>query len=172
MTFSPDALRRDLARFAEQETTLRLPIWNEAIAWQIGCRLRERALERGQSITIEARLARETVFLHAMPGTAPTNADWARRKRNAVEQLGRSSYAIGHSLTLDGATLETRQGLSVRDHVAAGGAFPIRLAAGGAFVGVITVSGLPQRDDHALVVEVLAEHLGLDAAPLALDAHA
>lgn len=169
MTLDRPALQRDLDRFAAQEAQLRLPIWNEAIAWQLGCRLRERVLERGQSITIEARLAGQTVFLHAMPGTTPTNADWARRKRNAVEQLGRSSYAIGHALALDGATLESRQGLSVRDHVAAGGAFPIRLADGGAFVGVITVSGLPQREDHALVVAVLAEHLGLDLAPLALD---
>jgi len=36
-------------------------------------------------------------------------------------------------------------------------------------VGAITVSGLPQRDDHALIVAVLAERLGLPLAELALD---
>jgi uncharacterized protein (UPF0303 family) len=35
-----------------------------------------------------------------------------------------------------------------------GGAFPVRLEAAGV-VGVVTVSGLPQADDHALVVEAI-----------------
>ncbi|MDP4302263.1 heme-degrading domain-containing protein [Leptothrix discophora] len=169
MNPDPELLRRDLARIAEQEARLRLPTWNEAIAWQLGCCLRERAAARGVAITIEARLARETVFLCAMPGTAPTNADWARRKRNAVETLQRSSYAIGLQLALEGvADLEVKLGLPLRDHANAGGCFPIRLADGGACVGTLTVSGLPQRDDHDLVVEVLAEHLGIALETVAL----
>jgi uncharacterized protein (UPF0303 family) len=170
-TPDPQTLQRDLDRLLEQERVLRLPAYDEDIAWRLGGTLRERARARGWAVTIELRLARETVFLSAMPGTAPTNADWARRKRNAVELLQRSSYAIGLQLALDGGSLESRMGLALRDHASHGGAFPIRLTAaqGGACVGVVTVSGLPQRTDHALVVEVLAEHLGLDAATVALD---
>lgn len=167
-TPDPQNLQRDLDCLLEQERVLRLPVYDEDVAWQLGATLRERARARGWAVTIELRLARETVFLSAMPGTAPTNADWARRKRNAVEQLQRSSYAIGLQLALDGGSLESRMGLALRDHASAGGAFPLRLT-NGACVGVATVSGLPQRTDHALVVEVLAEHLGLDAATVALD---
>jgi uncharacterized protein (UPF0303 family) len=170
MSHDPDTLRRDLACIAAQEARLRLPTWGEALAWQLGCRLRELASARGLAITIEARLARETVFLSAMPGTAPTNADWARRKRNTVETLQRSSYAVGLQMALEGTTLEARTGLPPRDHTSAGGCFPIRLAEGGACVGTLTVSGLPQREDHNLVVEVLAEHLGLGLDGLALAA--
>jgi uncharacterized protein (UPF0303 family) len=169
MSPDPEQLRRDLERITEQEARLRLPSWSEAIAWQLGSRLRELALARGLSITIEARLARETVFLCAMPGTAPTNADWARRKRNTVETLQRSSYAVWLQLALDGGqSLEAKLGLPARDHAAAGGCVPIRLADGGACVGTLTVSGLPQRADHQLVVEVLAEHLGIALPEVAL----
>ncbi len=169
MSPDPEQLRRDLDRISEQEVRLRLPTWGEAVAWQLGSRLRELALARGLAITIEARLARETVFLCAMPGTAPTNADWARRKRNTVETLQRSSYAVWLQLALDGGqSLEAKLGLPARDHAAAGGCVPIRLADGGACVGTLTVSGLPQRADHQLVVEVLAEHLGIDLPEVAL----
>jgi uncharacterized protein (UPF0303 family) len=46
-------------------------------------------------VLIEIRIAGRTVFCYAMPGTAPTNADWARRKRNTVELLHGSSYGVG-----------------------------------------------------------------------------
>jgi uncharacterized protein (UPF0303 family) len=41
--------------------------------------------------------------------------------------------------------------------------------AGTGCVGTITVSGLPQRDDHMLVVWVLQHYLHLAAEDLALD---
>ena len=35
-------------------------------------------------------------------------------------------------------------------------------------IGAITVSGVPQREDHGFVVEMICAHLGQDYAPLAL----
>ena len=54
------------------------------------------------------------------------------------------------------------------EFAAHGGAFPIHVAGVG-IIGSVTVSGAPSRDDHAFVVEALAQHLGLDPAPLRLD---
>ena len=67
-------------------------------------------------------------------------------------------------------TLEARTGAPLADFVTAGGCFPIRLRGSAAVLGSITVSGLPERQDHELVVAVLAEHLGHRARSVALDA--
>ena len=40
---------------------------------------------------------------------------------------------------------------------------------GSGIVGSIAVSGLPEREDHGVIVEVLAEVLGKDINGLALD---
>ena len=146
----------DLARLAEQERQLRLPAFDQAAAWDLGTRLRSAAQARGAAVAIEVRLLRETVFFCAMPGTTPENADWVRRKRNTVELLQRSSYAVGLSLKQEGLTLEQKMGLPVRDYASHGGSFPIRVDGVGC-VGAVTVSGLPQREDHELVAAVLAD---------------
>lgn len=164
MTTTLDA---DLRRLAEQEQRLVLPQFDADTAWQIGERLRALARERGVAVTIEIRHGRDTVFLHAMPGTSPANADWARRKRNSVELLQQSSYRIGRALEKEGSTLEAKMGLPLRDHASHGGAVPVRVRGVGC-VGVVTVSGLPQRDDHNLVIEVLAPLAGVDLAEVAL----
>ncbi|WP_198937975.1 heme-binding protein, partial [Pelomonas sp. KK5] len=70
-----DALDQDIARIAEQERRLRFERFSADTAWELGSRLREAARARGVAVTIEIRLARETVFFHAMPGTAAANAD-------------------------------------------------------------------------------------------------
>ncbi len=165
------ALRRDIDRMAEQERRLRLAHFDESVAWTLGEALKRRAEACGAAVTIEVRLARETVFFHAMAGTTPANADWARRKRNAVELLQQSSYALGQALALEGSSLEAKMGLPTRDYGCHGGSFPLRLvaSAGGACVGVVTVSGLPQREDHAMVVAELAALCGVDVTDLALD---
>ena len=161
-------LKEEIARIAEQERRLHLPRYDEAVAWTLATRLKDGAQARQLPLTIELRLARETVFFHAMPGTTPANADWARRKRNTVELMQRSSYGVGRWLDLDGSSLEAKMGLPPRDYASHGGSFPLRLA-GGACVGVVTVSGAPQRQDHAMVVEVLAEWCGVPLAQVALD---
>ena len=157
----------DIERIAEQERRLRFAAFDEGVAWDLGSRLRSLASERGVAVAIEVRLARETVFFCAMPGTAATNADWARRKRNTAELMSRSSYGVGRSLERDGSSLEARMGLPTRDYASHGGSVPL-FSTGGACIGTATVSGLPQRDDHALVVEALAALCGVPLAEIAL----
>lgn len=154
----------DLKRIAAQERALRFARFDAASAWELGCRLRGAAEARDAALAIEVRLAGQTQFFCAMPGATPLNADWARRKRNLVELTHRSSYALGLQLAAAGQTPEGKLGLPTRDYAAHGGAFP--LFVGDACVGVVAVSGLPQRDDHGLVVEALAAMLGLTVEPL------
>ena len=53
------------------------------------------------------------------------------------------------------------------DYATDGGSFPLNVEGAGV-VGSVTVSGLPQRDDHNLVVEALSV-LGKDFAALRLE---
>jgi uncharacterized protein (UPF0303 family) len=69
----------------------------------------------------------------------------------------------------DGQTTLERMGLQLRDYAVAGGAFSLCADAIGC-VGAVVVSGLPQREDHELVVEALAAICGVPCAEVRLDA--
>ncbi len=159
---------QDLERMGLQEARLRFLRFDALTAWDLGRRLKAAAEARGVAVAIEIRIARETVFFYAMPGTAPANADWVRRKRNTVELTQRSSYAIGNMPLRDGETTLQRMGLPGRDYAVAGGAFPLFVEGVGC-IGTVAVSGLPQRDDHALVVDVLGEMCGVSMDGMRLD---
>jgi uncharacterized protein (UPF0303 family) len=158
---------QDILRIATQEQLLQFDHFDPSTAWELGTRLKALCEARGDALTLEVRLGKETVFFYAMPGTTPSNADWARRKRNTVELLHTSSYSTGLALKKEGATLEETMGLPARDYAHHGGSFPIRVRGVGC-VGVVTVSGVPQRQDHAIVVEALAGLCGVSLADVAL----
>ena len=160
-------IEKDIAVIANQEVRLRFKAFDEDTAWALGSRLRANIKARGDAVVIEIRLARETVFFYAMPGTASANADWARRKRNTVELLNRSSYATGLALQRDQSSLEAKMGLPMRDYAVHGGSFPIAVEGVGC-IGTVTVSGLSQREDHAMVVQALAELCGVPIQDIAL----
>lgn len=162
------SLDQDIERVTLQEKRLQFDSFDPRIAWEIGSRLKAAAEQRGVSVAIDISLQGFPLFSYAMPGTTPGNADWIRRKRNVVSLMHRSSYAIGLSLERDKTTLEAKMGLPARDYAPHGGCFPIMLRNTGC-VGAITVSGLPQRKDHELVVVVLADYLCIPLDELALD---
>ena len=99
----------DLDRLALQEQRLQFPSFDADTAWALGSALRTLAEAQGAPITVEVRLGGETVFFHAMAGAPPANADWARRKRNTVELMHRSSYRVGRELARDGQSTQARR---------------------------------------------------------------
>jgi uncharacterized protein (UPF0303 family) len=161
-------LERDILRLAEQEERLRFERFDREAAWELGCRIRALCQSRGVSLAIEVRLARQSIFWCSMSGTSGVNEDWVRRKRNTVELFERSSYAVGRELERDAETLEAKMGLSIREYASFGGGFPI-IVAGIGCVGSVTVSGAPQREDHALVIEALAVMCGVPLPDVVLD---
>ncbi len=156
----------DLVILDQQEELLRFPSFDANTAWRLGGLMRSRLLEQQAGGTIEIELAGQVLFACATPGATPGQADWIRRKRNTVHRFARSSYAVGRVLERDGQTLESRHGLSLADYAAHGGGFPLWLIGTGA-VGSIIVSGLPQRDDHILVVSAIAHLLEVNPPQLA-----
>lgn len=160
-------LNEDLEKIAAQERELRLPRLDAQVAWDLGSRIRTMAVERGLTLVVDVRRFGQPLFYTALDGTTPDNAEWVRRKSNVVARFHRSSYSVGITLKVKATTLIERYGLPVADYAADGGSFPISLESGG-IVGSVTVSGLPQRDDHNLVVEALCAMLGQDFAALRL----
>jgi uncharacterized protein (UPF0303 family) len=160
--------KTDLARILHQEERLRFASFNAQTAWEIGCFMRGRAVALEAPMAFEIYLGDHLLFACALPGTTPSNADWIRRKRNTVLRFHRSSYAMGLQLEADKSSLEEKLGLPLRDYSTHGGCFPLLLAGTGC-IGTITASGLPQRQDHALVVEAIAAQLGIPLDEVALD---
>jgi uncharacterized protein (UPF0303 family) len=156
----------DLARIALQERELVFPQLDEDVAWTVGARLRAFAAERGLAVVIDIRRPAQQLFYAALPGTTPDNPEWVRRKSNVVFRFHRSSYAVGLDLEQKHSSLEDR-GLPAADFASHGGSFPIRVHNAG-LVGAVTVSGLPMRADHELVVEALCAELNQDYESLRL----
>jgi uncharacterized protein (UPF0303 family) len=160
----------DLDRIAIQESTLILPAFTPDIAWQLGTLLRDLAIARKYSIVVDVRRfgsPHQQLFYTALEGTTPDNARWVQRKVNTVARMHRSSYRVGLTLALENISFTDRFGLPDADYAAHGGCFPLRVAAAGV-VGAVTVSGLPQREDHNLVVEALCLLTGHDHDALKL----
>jgi uncharacterized protein (UPF0303 family) len=157
----------DLERIALQERELVLPRLDAQIAWDLGTRLRAIAHERGLAVVIDVRRFGQPLFYAAMEGTTPDNPEWVRRKSNVVARFHCSSYAIGIKEKIKGQSLVESQGLALADYATHGGSFPLAVAAAGV-VGSVTVSGLPMRADHELVVETLCAILGRDYTDLKL----
>lgn len=160
-------LTEDLERIALQERELVLPKLDAQVAWELGSHLRELAAERNLAVVIDVRRFGQPLFYAAMEGTTPDNPEWVRRKSNVVARFHRSSYAVGLHEKQKNQTLFESQGLSIADYATHGGSFPLRVAGAGV-VGSVTVSGLPMRADHELVVEALCAVLGRPYGELSL----
>ena len=120
----------------------------------LGLALLEAARSRRVSITVDVRRGEQQVFHAAMPGTTADNDAWVERKVRVVRHFEQSSYRVGCMLRSMGGTMKSSFMLDPMLYSAHGGAFPIRVKGAG-LVGVVTVSGLPEREDHELVVEGL-----------------
>ncbi len=160
-------LNRDLEKIELQETELIWPKFDFEIAWQIGAQLRDLGIARRSPIVIDVRYFGQPLFYSALPGSVPDNSEWIRRKSNTVARFHRSSYRVGLTLKQAETTLFDRYALASTDFSSHGGAFPVHVKDVGV-IGSIAVSGLPQRDDHELVVEALCVALNHDYTSLAL----
>jgi uncharacterized protein (UPF0303 family) len=164
------SLQDDLAALIRQEATLVLPEFSPEVAWRLGTTLRDLALSRKQSIVIDVRrfgAPHQQLFYCALDGTTPDNQRWVARKIAVVARFHKCSYHVGRLLEQSGLSFSARYNLPEEDYAAHGGCFPLRTASAG-IVGAVTVSGLPQREDHNLVVEALCQLTGHDNSTLCL----
>jgi uncharacterized protein (UPF0303 family) len=143
----------DIAELEAEASRLILPRFDEAVALDLGLRLLDMARARKLPVVIDIRDAVRTYFHAALPGSAPLNDLWARRKSATALVFQESSLLVGRRHAAKGETL-AKHGLDSATHADHGGAIPLRLA-GGVVAAVATVSGLPQVEDHRLVAEAI-----------------
>ncbi|CAM5330519.1 hypothetical protein SGLAM104S_10415 [Streptomyces glaucescens] len=127
-------------------------------AWELGSLLVRLARERQAPVAIDIHRAGQQLFHAALPGSTPDNDAWIARKRRVVERYGSASYLVGARFRAKGTTFEESSRLDPDLYAAHGGSFPVHVEDVGV-IGAVTVSGLPQLQDHRLVVEALEEFL-------------
>ncbi len=146
-----------IAVLVEHEQRLQFHRFDNADAWRLGRLMTETAIERELPLAIDIRRNGHQLFHAALPGTAADNDAWIERKIRVVNRFEAASFLVGRRLERNGQTL-AELGLDEAEYAAHGGSFPIRIAGVGV-VGTVTVSGLPQAEDHRFVVELIGTFL-------------
>jgi len=147
-----------LEQLIQEELELQFSRFNEETAWQIGNQLVKRAINESLSVTIDITRCEHQLFHASLPGTSADNDEWIKRKVRLVYRFGHSSFYMGQLLKSKGKSIEEAYLVSESDYAPHGGCFPV-IVKGTGLVGTITVSGLPQEEDHKLVVRSIREFL-------------
>jgi uncharacterized protein (UPF0303 family) len=155
---SDDPTGLTLDELAAQEADLRFDRFDYDDAWRLGSMLVETARARALPIAIDITRGGQQLFHAALAGSTPDNDAWIQRKIRSVLRFGRSSMYLSLQRSLDGRSLAEVSFVDPHEFAAAGGCFPIHVKGCG-IVGTVTVSGLPQVDDHRLVVETIRAFL-------------
>jgi uncharacterized protein (UPF0303 family) len=161
------SLAGDIACLKRQEEALQFKAFDEQAAWKLGTQMRDKASAKKLPLVMDIRIGIRPLFYFAMPGTTPENPDWVRRKVNTVYRFEASSYRTALEYKSKGNPFDAARGIDLMQYAPAGGGFPIRIIGTGV-VGAVTVSGVPQREDHNFVAENIAEYLGVSYLEIAL----
>ena len=147
----------DVADLEAEFSRFRFTAMDHEAAVALGEDLVRRSRAKGWPMAVSVKLGDHEVFHVALPGATPINDNWIRRKRNLIELTGEPTFLVGQRLAAEGKTLDDLN-LDEVDFAPAGGGYP--LIVNDVVVGSVIVSGVPQQDDHALVVEALTALAG------------
>ena len=148
-----------LAELAAEEEELQFPGFDNDDAWDLGSALVAAARRDGAPVAVDISRHGHQLFHASLPGTSPDNDSWIQRKTRVVQRFGHSSLYVRQASIERGTTFEAEFGLDPARYAAHGGAFPVVVRSVGP-VGAVVVSGLPQLEDHRLVVAAIRAHLG------------
>jgi uncharacterized protein (UPF0303 family) len=147
-----------LAELAAEEQEIQFSSFTNDDAWELGSALVATGRAAGAPIAIEISRNQQRLFHVALAGATPDNASWIERKTRVVHRFGHSSLYVGQASRERGSTFEAEFGLDPQRYAAHGGAFPVIVRNVGP-IGAVVVSGLPQIEDHRMVVAALRQHL-------------
>ncbi|WP_435259256.1 heme-degrading domain-containing protein [Thioclava sp. FR2] len=143
----------DSASLMAEAAELVFPRFDETTAYLLGTAVVEMAIDAGLPVVADIRNANRMFFHAALPGSAALNDKWVQRKSATCLLFQEASLLVGTRNREKGESL-AKHGLSGEDYADHGGAVPISVAGVG-MVACLTVSGLPQVEDHRLAVRAL-----------------
>ncbi len=149
------------ARDLEHEE-LQFGSFSNNTALKLGLRLVEKAQSQNYPVSIDIRKHGQQIFHFACEGTSVDNDEWIKRKSRVADRFGKSSIYIRDLIREKELSIEELFFIDSKEYSAFGGAFPIIVRNTGV-IGTVTVSGLPDEQDHELVVSVLREFVSADA---------
>ncbi len=148
-----------LDRLAAEAEELLQDRFDYDFGWALGLRMREAAARAKAPVAITVTHGTALVFSVLMPGATLDNLDWTARKRAVAHRFHRSSLAMRLEAEAAGYDFNGRFRLPEAEYVASGGGVPLMLK-GGTLIGTAAVSGLPDVQDHEMVVSALRELRG------------
>ena len=151
MTYTLDTI-------AQEAQELRLASFDYDFAWRLGSLMQAEATAKALPVSITVAHGTDVVFSLLMPGATPDNLDWAARKRAVAHRFHRPSLAMRLEAEAGGYDFNARYLLPPAQFIASGGGVPLILR-GGTLIGTAAVSGLPDVEDHILVVNALRKLL-------------
>lgn len=165
--FDPDSsgdqpegpLRSLIGRIEHEMAALQFDGFSQSNALDLGLLLVELGTEQNLPIAIDIRRGAHVLFHVSLPGATADNEIWVERKSRTAEQYAEPSLLVGLRGRLGGGRIEDNVWFDQSRYAAHGGAFPLYVKGTGP-VATVTVSGLPQKADHDLVVEALTMFKG------------
>ncbi|WP_309124601.1 heme-degrading domain-containing protein, partial [Arthrobacter sp.] len=140
----------------EEVRRLQLAKFSQEDALALGLLIVELATERDMPVAVDIRRGNHVLFHVSLPGATPDNDIWVEKKARTAERYSIPSLLVGLRGRRGGGRIEGNAWFDEGTYAAHGGAFPIFVRGTGP-VAVVTVSGLPQTEDHDLVVEALTK---------------
>ena len=138
----------------QQEEELALSSFTNEDAIGLGQELLKLALDQKAPVIVQVRIGEQIIFHSALTGSSSENDWWINRKYRVVEKFKHSSMYVRVSFEEKNQSFEEDSGLDNELYAAHGGGFPISVTDIG-MVGVALVSGLPQVEDHKMIIKGL-----------------
>jgi len=142
--------------YVQQQETYRFPAFSRDDVWELACDLIESNKDFPKQVAMEIYIGNTQMF-RFLPGRTGTMQEmWLKKKRNTVLATGKSSVQVAAEMAMNEKTLaDVIPGFpNPDDYAGVGGGFPLQTKDGCLF-GTLCVSGLPDMQDHALIVDAL-----------------
>ncbi|GLO60664.1 UPF0303 protein [Vibrio sp. MACH09] len=154
-------MNTELNQLLDEEHQLQFSQFNNETAWQLGSIIKNNAEQLDAKIAIDITVNGQQLFGYAMQGSTIDNLAWIKRKQNVVHRYQHSSWYMGLYYKNKGKSIEEASFVDSKHYAPFGGSFPLSVRSVGV-IGSITVSGLPQYQDHLLLTQSIRQLLELE----------